>query len=168
MCQQVTAEILRPCVNLGYCPGSWEWVRWSYQGGPSLFILSLCISWNAFLCLQQDIKRLTRRPSSLIYEVADWTRRHNRDSPSHLQGETPESSNSVCAKARSRRGPQWCWKTHPAEPIPEMMPKPACVPALGRDRDSFVTWPLSSTQPWILRCPPFARRTEVQPCPGHC
>lgn len=71
----------------------------------------------------------TPRPSSLIYEVADWTRKHNRDSPSHLQGETPESSNFVCTKASRDRGPQWRWRAQPAKPIWEMMARPACVPA---------------------------------------
>lgn len=54
---------------------------------------------EVLLLQRQDTKRLTHRPSSLIYEVADWTRKHNRDSPSHLQGETPESSNFVRTKA---------------------------------------------------------------------
>lgn len=86
--------------------------------------------------------------------------------PSHLQGR-PQRAVILCTKASGSLRPQWWWRAHPAEPIPGTMPGPAFVPALCRDRGGFVTWPLSSTQPRNLHCPPFALRTEVQPCPGH-
>lgn len=132
---------------------------------PSPLLFAHCGSHGGlFPSLKQDTKWLRHHPSSLIYEVDDWTRKHNTDSPSHLQGEAPESSKSVSTKAQGSPGPRLCWRAHPAALVPGAVPGPALCP----DRGGFVTWPLLPSQPWDLSCPPFALGAGVQPCPGRC
>lgn len=109
-------------------------------------------------------KWLTHLPSSLIYEVDDWTRKHNRDSPSHLQGEAPEGGNSVHTKASSSLGPRPPRRRScPVEPVSGRCQGRGSAPALHRDRNGSVPWPLLSTQlrtsaahvlPWEPKCSP--------------
>lgn len=108
-----------------------------------------------FLSLQLGIEWLTDRPWSLIYEVADWTRKHNGDSPSHLPRETPESSNFMHTKASSSLGSQWHRKPTLSSPFKETVMGQLRFLALGGDRGSFVTWPLLSTQAWTSAAHPL-------------
>lgn len=51
----------------------------------------------------------------------------SRDSPSHLQREAPESSNSVHTKASDGLGPRPCRRAHPAQPGPGTTPGPVSI-----------------------------------------
>lgn len=107
-------------------------------------------------CLPQDTKQLKHHPSSLIYEVDDQTRKHNRDSPSHLQGEAPESSNSVYTEAGDGLGLRPCRRAHPAEPSPGTMPGPASGLLHA------------GTEAALSPGPAPARGPKCSPEPGHC
>lgn len=141
------------------------------QGGPGTFLLFPCPgSGGGLLSWQQDTKWLKHHPSSLIYEVDDGTRKLNGDSPSHLQREAPESSNSVYTKASSSLGPRPCRRAHPAE-SPARGPcqdqRLSCS-AQGRRRLCHLGGAIHPSR-GPLR-PSLGPRGEPKcsPAPGHC
>lgn len=128
------------------------------QGGPSTLLLFPCPgSGRGLLSWQQDTKWLKHHPSSLIYEVDDWARKHNRDSPSHLQREAPESSNSVYTKGSGSLGPRPAGpESPPCRAQPGDHARASVCPALCRDRGGSVTWEVPSTHPRDLCGPASA------------
>lgn len=92
----------KPCLLLGPQFLQHNQCGWNREPRDSLILLGFppCSSHSSFPPSKTGHQQLKHHPSSLIYEVDGWTRKHNRDSPAHLQGR-PQRAVILCTQKAS-------------------------------------------------------------------